>query len=176
MEGHALQLSCLALRPFWGAVPSESHSARHFCLIRIIRTMRRLLCISWAAASPKRMKIITTSCTTGCQERHPVCCSVRIDGTFLYAAAARPELNYEIALRSAMYLRRHLARRRLRWPRRRRCHPQPVQQDCHHSENRHHQWLRRLVAGLLAFSAPSVSQDGRCLFLYREQRLTGDTR
>lgn len=30
MEGHALQLSCLALRPFWGAVLGESHSARHF--------------------------------------------------------------------------------------------------------------------------------------------------
>ena len=104
MEGHALQLSCLALRPFWGAVPSESHSARHFCLIRIIRTMRRLLCISWAAASPKRMKIITTSCTTRCQERHPVCCSVRIDGTFLYAAAARPVQTSGLDLRSAVYL------------------------------------------------------------------------
>lgn len=30
MEGHALQLSCLALHPFWGAVPGESHSARLF--------------------------------------------------------------------------------------------------------------------------------------------------
>ena len=107
MEGHALQLSCLALRPFWGAVPSESHSARHFCLrrkIRTVRIIRRLLCISLAVASPKRMRIITTCLTAGCQERHPVCCSGRIDGMFRDAAAARPEQNYGIVLRSAMYL------------------------------------------------------------------------
>lgn len=50
-------------------------------------------------------------------------------------------------------------------PARRQGHHQPVHQDCRHSHYRYQYRLRCLVAELLAFSAPSVSQDGRCPFL-----------